>query len=171
MVPADVEPWDRFVRAAPGGTFFHLAGWSRVFSSALGLTPVYLVAERDGQIAGILPLVHQKSRLFGNALIAAPFLVEGGPLAADAAALEALDRHAAGLLRDTRAGYLEFRSRKATRPGWQARTGLYATFRRPIAPTDAGNLQAIPRKQRAVVRKTLAGGLVSTSQEHPPIHS
>ena len=72
-----------FVRAAPGGTFFHLAGWSEIFSAGLGLSPRYLLAERGGVLAGILPLVHQKSLLFGNALIAAPFLVEGGPLAAD----------------------------------------------------------------------------------------
>jgi hypothetical protein len=37
----------------------------------------------EEQIVGILPLVHQRSRLFGNALIAAPFCVEGGPLAID----------------------------------------------------------------------------------------
>jgi FemAB-related protein (PEP-CTERM system-associated) len=162
MVPGDKESWDRFVRTVPGGGFFHLAGWSEVFSSALGLEPRYLLAERGGEIVGVLPLVHQKSLLFGKALIAAPFLVEGGPLAVDEEALAALDRSAAGLLKDTGADYLEFRSRKATRPGWQARTGLYATFKRPISANEAENLQAIPRKQRAVVRKTLTGGLSST---------
>lgn len=162
MVPADVAAWDHFVRRTQAGSFFHLAGWSEVFSAGLGLTPRYLLAERDGEIAGVLPLVHQKSRLFGNALIAAPFLVEGGPLAADSEAREALDRRAMDMLGETGAAYLEFRSRKASRAGWQAKKDLYATFKRDIGATEQENLQAIPRKQRAVVRKTLAGPLVST---------
>ncbi len=56
---------------------------------------------------------------------------------------------------------LEFRSRKATRPGWAPRKDLYATFSRPLSESDDENLKAIPRKQRAVVRKTLQGPLVS----------
>jgi hypothetical protein len=101
MVGADLPAWDQFVLAAEGGTFFHLSGWRDVFSRAFGLDPHYLVAERDGAIAGVLPLVHQKSRLFGNALIAAPFLVEGGPLAENPAARAALDEAALELKRRT----------------------------------------------------------------------
>ena len=74
-----------------------------------------MIAERDGAIAGILPLVHQKSRLFGNALIAAPFLVEGGPLTAESGAQLALDDAALELKRQTGAAYVEFRSRVARR--------------------------------------------------------
>ena len=161
MVPADAAAWDGFVRAQAQGSFFHLAGWREIFSGSLGLSPRYLLAERDGTLAGILPLVHQKSLLFGNALIAAPFLVEGGPLAADEEARAALDDAALALREETGASYVEFRSRKASRPGWQAKKDLYATFKRPISPKDEDNLLAIPRKQRAVVRKTLSGGLTS----------
>ena len=161
MVPADALSWDGFVHAAAGGSFFHLSGWRQIFSAGLGLRPRYLLAERDGLVAGILPLVHQKSRLFGNALIAAPFLVEGGPLATDDQARAALDDAALAMLRQTGAAYLEFRSRKAERPGWQAKKDLYATFKRSISANDQDNLTAIPRKQRAVVRKTLTGGLTS----------
>jgi FemAB-related protein (PEP-CTERM system-associated) len=39
--------------------------------------------------------------------------------------------------------------------------GLYATFRRDIAPDAEANLQAIPRKQRAMVRKGIKHGLAS----------
>ncbi|HEX4273488.1 MAG TPA: FemAB family XrtA/PEP-CTERM system-associated protein [Rhizomicrobium sp.] len=161
MTGADTPAWDRFVLSAEGGSFFHLSGWNRVFAGAFGLAPYYLIAERDGAMAGILPLVHQKSRLFGNALIAAPFLVEGGPLAADDEARAALDAAALELKRRTGAAYVEFRSRTASRPGWISRKGLYATFRRPLSASDEENLLAIPRKQRAVVRKTLTGGLTS----------
>jgi FemAB-related protein (PEP-CTERM system-associated) len=161
MTPVDGPSWDRFVLSAEGGSFFHLAGWKRIFIEAFGLTPHFLIAEQDGSVVGILPLVHQKSLLFGNALIGAPFLVEGGPLANNADVRKALDDAALDLMRRSGAKYVEFRSRVATREGWESRKGLYATFKRPISLLDEENLLAIPRKQRAVVRKTLSGCLSS----------
>jgi FemAB-related protein (PEP-CTERM system-associated) len=161
MADTDAAAWDRFVLSMDGGTFFHLSGWRDIFPKAFGLASHYLVAEEGGVLAGVLPLVHQKSLLFGNALIAAPFLVEGGPLAAHDAARQALDDAALALKQQTGAAYLEFRSRVASRPGWQNRKGLYATFKRPLSANDEENLLAIPRKQRAVVRKTLTGSLAS----------
>ena len=165
MSEADRSAWDGFVLSTEGGSFFHLSGWREILSRAFGLRPHYLLAERDGAIAGVLALLHQNSRLFGNALIAAPFLVEGGPLAVDAAARAALDRAALDLKRETGAAYVEFRSRLASRPGWTSRKGLYATFKRPLSPKDDENLLAVPRKQRAVVRKTLASGLSSITDK------
>lgn len=158
---AHAAQWDAFVESCPGGTFFHRAGWHGIFRDVFRLDPQFLVAERDGHIAGVLPLVHQKSLLFGNAMIAAPFCVEGGPIAADDDARKALDDAAITLMREKGAASLEFRSRKATRPGWTARKELYATFSRPLSESDDENLKAIPRKQRAVVRKTLQGPLTS----------
>ncbi len=157
--------WDAFVFAHPQGTFFHRIGWRGIFADEFRLAPRYLVCERGDMLTGVLPLVHQKSLLFGNALISAPFCVEGGPLALDAQSQCALDDAAANILRETGAAYLEFRSRKATRSGWQPRRDLYATFCRPISDNNDANLKDIPRKQRAVVRKTLGGGLTSEIDE------
>ena len=165
MTPADGPSWDSFVLSAEGGSFFHLAGWERIFVEAFGLTPHFLLAEQDGNIVGILPLVHQKSVLFGNALISTPFLVEGGPLADNADVRKALDGAALEIMRRTGATYVEFRSRIATREGWACRRGLYATFKRPISVLDDENLLAIPRKQRAVVRKTLNGSFTSIADK------
>jgi FemAB-related protein (PEP-CTERM system-associated) len=46
--------------------------------------------------------------------------------------------------------------------GWQVKSGLYVTFRRAISGDDDANLKAIPRKQRAVVRKGIDRGLVAS---------
>jgi len=158
---ADSTAWDRFVRNSEQGTFFHLVGWRRIFEDVFKLHPHYLVAERNAAIVGILPLVYQRSLLFGNALIAAPFCVEGGPLAADHDADVALTAAAVALQNKLRAPYAEFRSKRASHPGWTARKDLYATFVGPISKDSKTNLLAIPRKQRAVIRKTLEGNLVS----------
>jgi FemAB-related protein (PEP-CTERM system-associated) len=161
MADSDSAAWDKFVADAEGSTFFHRSGWRTIFEDVFRLQSHYLVAERLGRIVGVLPLVHQKTFLFGNALIAAPFCVEGGPLSIDEEVASALDAAAIALMEQTRAAYIEYRSRKATRPSWAVKGGLYATFERPISADDNANLLAIPRKQRAVVRKTLEGSLKS----------
>jgi FemAB-related protein (PEP-CTERM system-associated) len=158
---ADAATWDAFVLAAPDGGFFHRFAWRGIFRDVFRLTPRYLIAERNGKLAGVLPLVHQRSMLFGNALISSPFCVEGGPLAGDPAARDALDAAAAALMGELKVPVLEYRSRKASREGWTVKHDLYATFERAISANDEENLLAIPRKQRAVVRKTLAGALTS----------
>jgi FemAB-related protein (PEP-CTERM system-associated) len=154
----DRAAWDEFVLAH--GTFFHRFAWRDLFRSVFALRPHYLIAERAGEIAGVLPLVHQKSRLFGDGLIAAPFCVEGGPIG-DAAAVKALDDAALALMAEVRAPFVEYRSRRALRPGWTAKKELYASFARPLAADDETNLKAIPRKQRAVVRKAISGPLTA----------
>src|SRR5690349_2042154 len=75
--------WDRFVAEHPDGTFFHRAGWQAVIERAFGYRTLYTYAERNGAITGILPLVHVKSWLFGDALVSTAFCVYGGPLAQD----------------------------------------------------------------------------------------
>lgn len=157
----DAPAWDAFVFAAPDATFFHRFGWRSIFRDIFHLDPHYLIAESGGMVAGVLPLVHQKSLLFGNALIAAPFCVEGGPVAIDIESRVMLDEAAISLMQALKAQSLEFRSRTASRMGWTVRKDLYATFARDLSSNDEENLLAISRKQRAVVRKTLKSGLSS----------
>ena len=179
LAPADIPAWDRFVTTHPDGTFFHLAGWQRVLEAAFRHRTHYLLAERDGAVTGVMPLGQVKTRLFGNTLISAPFCVYGGPLAEDGATAAALAGAAGALLAPSRAGALELRYREPPAEaavldaaGWITRPGLYVTFRKPIAPDDDANLQAIPRKQRAMVRKAIQRGLMSeTGRDADALHA
>ena len=156
------EPaWDAFVSAMPDGSFFHLSAWARVISRAFGHQPHYTLAERDGSIVGILPLAHVKTRLFGNTLISVPFCVYGGIVAADGEARAALEDHAGVLMGKTGATAVEMRYREPVDNGWLAGPDLYVTFRRPIEADNEKNMKAIPRKQRAMVRKGIQNGLTS----------
>jgi FemAB-related protein (PEP-CTERM system-associated) len=161
---SDTESWDAFVHAQPSATFFHLAAWRHVIESAFAHRSHYVVAEQDGAIVGVLPLVQVKTRLFGHMLISNPFCVYGGPLAATAEAARALADHAAALRASLGATACEFRYLQAPPEGWldpvwQPRDALYVTFRRAITGDDDANLKSIPRKQRAVVRKGIERGL------------
>lgn len=152
---ADEAAWDAFVDAHPAATLFHRYAWRRVIDGAFGHATFYLIAERGGAPVGLLPLARQKTALFGDGLISLPFCVYGGTLALDDAARAALDAHAVALRERLGSRYLELRERRPTRLDWPRKGELYATFRRPIVADAEKNLLAIPRKQRAVVRKAL----------------
>ena len=153
--------WDRFVERCPQATFFHRARWKRVIEGAFGHRTHYCYAEQDGAIAGVLPLVHMKHPVFGNALVSNAFCVYGGP-AAEADAGRALERHAADLADRLGVDHVEFRRMSPSgHDGWAVRSDLYVTFRKPIDADNEKNMLAIPRKQRAMVRKGIKLGLRS----------
>ncbi len=168
---ATAPAWDAFVDATPTGTFFHRAAWAQVFARAFGHAPHYVLAEQDGAVVGVLPLVHVKTRLFGNSLMSSPFCVYGGPLAATADAAAALDAYAASLMQRVGAKVTEFRFLHPLPQGWlmegdwPTRSDLYVTFRKLIVADDDANMKAIPRKQRAMVRKGIDRGLVSVASD------
>ncbi len=161
LTEANATAWDRFVAAHAGGSFFHLAGWARVITAAFSHPCHYTLAERDGAIVGVLPLAQVRTRLFGNTLISTPFCVYGGPLAVDSEAAAALEAHAETLRGKLNASAVELRERCEGDSDWSVRPDLYVTFRRPITGDDDKNLKAIPRKQRAMVRKGIQNGLTS----------
>ena len=152
--------WDAFVSDCPRATFFHRAGWKTVIESALRHPCYFLYAERGGRICGVLPLVHVKSLLFGNSLVSTGFTVGGGSVADDTEALAALDREALALADGLDVDYVEYRGENPRHADWASNEGLYVRFRKTIGPDPEKDMLAIPRKQRAMVRKGIKAGLV-----------
>ncbi len=161
MDAANAARWDAFVATCPQATFFHRAGWAEVLRRAFGHDAYFFYAELDGMIRGVLPLGHIRSRLFGNALISTPFCVYGGVVATDDAVRAPLEQAALDLARTLRVDYLELRHQQPHYPDWPAKRDLYVTFRKALDPDPEVNLKAIPRKQRAMVRKGIEAGLHS----------
>src|SRR5690606_335363 len=116
-------------------------------------------------IAGVLPLVHLKSRLFANSLVSTAFCVGGGPIGRNEAVVAALDEAAAALADRLDVDFLEYRGAPAQLDGWETRSDLYFNFSRSLDPDPERNLLAIPRKQRAEVRKGIKQGLVAVIDE------
>ena len=160
----DAADWQRYVQAHPQATFFHRWEWRALMAEVWRHRPVFLIARRGPDICGVLPLAHMKTRLFGSQLISLPFCVYGGPLTDDAQALQALDDHAAAEAQRCGAGHLEYRNREPRHTDWPG-TDLYVTFRKAISADDEENLKAIPRKQRAMVRKGIANGLSAAIED------
>jgi FemAB-related protein (PEP-CTERM system-associated) len=160
MAEPDAPAWDAWVTAHPHGTFFHLSGWRTVIREALGHRVHYLLAERDGALEGVLPLAETRSLLFGHALISTPMCVYGGVIAANAEAAAALHAAARQRAQDLGVDHLELRNREVANPEWP-RKPLYVRFRKQLQAEPEKNLQAIPRKQRAMVRKGISAGLTA----------
>jgi FemAB-related protein (PEP-CTERM system-associated) len=158
---ASAAAWDDFVRACPQAGFFHLSGWKRVIEGQFAQPCHFLLAERDGAIRGVLPLVQVNSRLFGNRLVSTGWCVGGGTAVSEPAAAPALERVALDLLDRLPVDYWEIRDPPSCHAGadWVRRDGLYAAFEGPLAADHDATLKQIPRKQRAVVRKALESGI------------
>ena len=161
---ADYQRWDQFVMASAEASFFHLAAWQQVIQQAFSHKTFYYFTEQDGQITGILPLVHINSLLFGNSLVSNAFCVYGGIVANNDQAFSALQQQAQKLARDLGVDCLEMRNRQQRHPDWPHKE-LYVTFRKELDVDHEKNMNAIPRKQRAMVRAGIKAGLTSVIDE------
>jgi FemAB-related protein (PEP-CTERM system-associated) len=159
----DVETktrWDAFVNNCPGATFFHRAGWQNILQEVFRHDTYFLYVEINGAIAGVLPLGHVNSWLFGNSLAALPFTVYGGVASPDPQVALALEQEAQDIAKQLGVSHLEFRNMSPRHAEWPTQD-LYVTFRKEILPQEEANMLAIPRKQRAMVRKGIKNGLMS----------
>jgi FemAB-related protein (PEP-CTERM system-associated) len=154
---ARIAAW---VRDHPEGTPFHLPAWSVAVARGCRQKSHYLLAERgNGDIAGALPLTEMHSPLFGRALVSAGFGVGGGILADDAAAAAELAEAAWVLAGRLSCPTVELRGGAHPGGAWFADDTTYLGFNRDLAADDEAELLAIPRKQRAEVRRSLGNNL------------
>ena len=149
---SEVARLEAFVAAYPGSTPFHRPAWCLAIARGCGATPHVLLAERGGDLIAILPLHEIRSPLFGNALVSSGFAVGGGILG------DAPDLAEEALLLAKRLGCptVELRGGLLPGTGWKVDTDTYLGFRQDLQIDDEGQLRAIPRKQRAEVRRALA---------------
>ena len=153
---SDAAEIDAYVRAHAQATPFHLSGWSRAVARGCGQVNHYLVAEIDGAIVGVLPLTVVHSPLFGRALVSSAFAVGGGALADDGDVAKALIAEAVAMAERLTCPTVELRGGMMSGgAGWHHDETTYLGFVRDLASDDEAELLAIPRKQRAEVRRAL----------------
>ncbi len=156
----DREDWQRWLDTRPDATIYHDWAWRHVLAEAFGHRPYFLVARRGDQVVGVLPLVEVKTVLFGHSLVSLPFCPYVGPLAEDREAYDALDERAEAIGRELGVEFIEYRSLGDSHRDWP-RQDLYVTFRKALLENPEANLAAVPRKQRAMVRKGIRNALRS----------
>lgn len=151
----DAGAWDEFVEASPAATGYHVWAWQHVFARAFGHESVYLVARADGRIAGVLPLVHIRSFLFGRSLTSLPFLNYGGIVTDSPDAATALADAAIAIGRARKCDHIELRHvtrRFPALPCKQHKVAMTLGLRR-------GMWEHLDRKVRNQIRKAQKSGL------------
>jgi FemAB-related protein (PEP-CTERM system-associated) len=157
--PMDRDRIEDFLDARPEATAFHSLAWLEAIAAATGHAAHILLCEERGRIVGLLPL-HRVASPFGAALVSTGFAVGGGVLAETPRAAAELAQAAEELAARLGCPTIELRGGAVPeiRAGWQLRADAHAGFVAPLAADDEAQLTAIPRKQRAEVRKGLAQG-------------
>lgn len=163
--PDEARRIEAFVAGHPDGTPFHRPAWLRAVETGTDNRALGLVLEKRGEIAGWLPLSEVHSPVFGRVLASSGFAVGGGLLLAEGAsakpvfvALEELALRRSCPAVELRGGVLP-----KARSGWRERRDSHCGFVTALAEDDEAQLLAIPRKQRAEVRKGLGNELTVTT--------
>jgi FemAB-related protein (PEP-CTERM system-associated) len=157
--PGDRNAIARFVAEAADATPFHRPEWLEAVTRATGHKAHVLLAERGGEIDALLPLHAVGSPLFGRALVSTGFAVGGGVLG-DAGTAPELLAAASELARRLSCPTIELRGGVMPEGElWHVKHDSHAGFVTALATDDEAQLTAIPRKQRAEVRKGLANGM------------
>lgn len=155
--PGDRPAIARFLAEHPDTTAFHRLDWLDAVERAAGHKCHVLLSECGGTIRSVLPLHEVHSPLFGRALVSAGFGVGGGMVGEAHQQVFAAAQELAVRLNcpsiELRGGHLPAGDR------WHVKTDSHAGFVNPLAADDEAQLLAIPRKQRAEVRRGLGHGM------------
>jgi FemAB-related protein (PEP-CTERM system-associated) len=156
----DLLRWDAFVDQCERGSFFHLSGWKQIVEQVFKHKSHFIYAEQEGSIVGVLPLVEQKSLLFGHTLVSTPFCVYGGVASDSDEVMLFLENKAIQLAQQLSVDYLEMRYSFARNNPAFTEKCAHSTFGCVLAEDDEAILAAVTkRKQRAVIRKSLKNDL------------
>lgn len=79
----DQQGWDDYVWNHPQGVAYQQFAWGQAVKNAYGFEPVYLVADNNGEVTGVLPLIRLKIPFLGSQLVSLPYCDLAGVLADD----------------------------------------------------------------------------------------
>jgi FemAB-related protein (PEP-CTERM system-associated) len=157
----DAGRWDAYVNGSPASSLYHLHAWGDVIRATFGHEAIYLSAvAEDGQLAGILPLVQLRSRVFGNMLVSVPYFNYAGICAERDDVHDRLFESAVDLARQRGSDFLELRYEGGWRPDLPCKTTKVA-MRRPL-PGSADELwKELGSKLRNQVQRPRKEGMTA----------
>jgi FemAB-related protein (PEP-CTERM system-associated) len=160
LTAGDEQAWDSFIRSSTDGTIFHTVAWKQVVQEVFHHVPRYLLAANGDDIKGVLPLFEVRGLLTGRVLVSTPYAVYGGLCTSNSEAAGVLLSAAQDLATRRRTRYVELRQLSQPHASLPTK-GLYATFVRPLDANPDANFEAIPRKQRRMIRQGVKHGLAT----------
>jgi serine/alanine adding enzyme len=115
--------WDAFVRSRPAASVYALSGWSQLAQEVFGHRAYFIEARDSAKVlCGVLPLVHQRSLVFGGFATSVPFFNYGGAVSDSSHVAGQLMAAARSLAIELRCKYLESRDVEPHAGDWLVRT-------------------------------------------------
>jgi FemAB-related protein (PEP-CTERM system-associated) len=160
----DASKWNLLLEDNPSANAYLLWEYGEALCQTYPYKRHYLACDSSGSINGALPLIHIKSRLFGNRLISLPFCEYGGPIFKSGLAQqevadvwESLLNAGIDLTSKLEADYIELRQ-----PSLDELTLIdknferlqsYVTFRTDLTKDEKELWSSLDKKTRNAVRK------------------
>jgi len=157
--PDDFQKIEEFVTNASSSSLYHRAQWLDVVERSFGHTCYYLISEKDEGITGVLPLVHLKSRIFGNMLVSMPYFNYGGVCADEERTENHLIEKAIEIATTVGAGHVELRQERRLNNGLAVKSSKVSM--RLDLPEDPEELwKKFPSKLRSQVKIPQKAGMI-----------
>ena len=153
---AGSENWDRYVTDRPDASHYHQYEWRGFFSDFFRKQTIYMAAYCNQWIVGVLPLVRQKSVLFGDFLVSLPFVNYGGALADCNEISDALLMEASNLAGSLGVSHIELREYRQ-RPGLPSRKDK-VSLRLRLPETAELLDRELGAKRRSQIKRPLREG-------------
>ena len=169
--PGDIPGIDSFLRGSDAASAYHDYRWIGVVEKSFGHGCYYLVChDPDGTAAGTLPLVHMKSRMFGNFLVSMPYFNYGGVCADQPAVRDILIGEAVRTARELGASHIEFRQELPLDNGFPVKTRK-VSMRLPLPGSGADLWKSFPSKLRSQIRKPQKEGMTVRISRHEELEN
>lgn len=157
----DEDAWDSYVYNSNSSTFYHQIGWKNVVEKTYKHKPIYLIAKKEGEITGILPLFLMRSMIFGKKLVSVPFAPYGGVCADNETIAGELIEEARRITKEYDADYLELRNLNSNEHKHGLETNNnYVTFVLTLNQNPDIVWKKFNNKVRNAIRKALKSNLV-----------
>ena len=150
---AESTEWNRYVNGRPDASHYHLYAWRGFFGEFFSKQTFYLAAYRNKRIVGVVPLVRQKSLLFGDFLVSLPFLNYGGILADSDAVGLAIMTKAVELAESLGVSHLELRESRKRAGSLNRTEKVSMRLKLPSNTQELG--KSLGSKMRSQIRRPL----------------
>ncbi len=71
--PVEIEKWDEYIANLNQSSIFYTASWAEILSETYHFTPKYFMAQADGQLQFLLPIMEINNWLTGRRAVSLPF--------------------------------------------------------------------------------------------------
>jgi len=151
----DIDAWDGFARDN-GASVFHSHSWGDVIEHTFNYKRIYLLAEEESKVEGILPLFYLKKIFTPKRLVSLPVSDLGGPVGTPNAVSELIES-AQQLMVDLSCEFIELKGPIIEKDYFVGEK--YSTFLLDVPDSEDDLLKVIGKKNRNLVRKAIKNGV------------